>query len=74
MMICLMKVLEQGMGIKTMKPDLFVNRMNGIVMLCNKNGQKMVVTDKNIMEKSDDEIIKHYQSRNIFKESNGRRC
>ena len=70
-----MKVQKRAMVIKMIQQNnLFVSRTNNLVYLCNTKGQKMIVTDKNIAAKSDDEIIKHYQAFNIFKESNERRC
>ncbi len=54
--------------------NLFVSRANGVVSVCNSNGQKLIVTDKNIISKSDNEIIKHYQALDVFKSSNERRC
>lgn len=52
--------------------NMFVNRVNGITYLCSLNGQKMIV-DKNLEQKSDDEIISYYTSLNVFT-INERRC
>lgn len=59
------------MAIRIQKLDLFIDRTNGNVSLCSSNGQKMIITDKNIIKKPDSEIIKHYQALNIFSQ-NGR--
>lgn len=54
--------------------DLLVSRCNGNVYICNSSGQKMIINDADILRKTDDEIIKHYQSLNIFKSHAERRC
>lgn len=53
--------------------NIFISRVGGVTYLCNLNGQKLII-DKNMSEKSDEEIITHYKSLNVFKETNERRC
>ncbi len=54
--------------------NVFISRAGGVTYVCNANGQKIIVDDKRLLEMADSELIKHYQSLNIFKETNERRC
>ena len=53
--------------------NVFISRAGGVTYLCSLNGQKLII-DKNMSEKTDEEIISHYASMNVFKETNERRC
>lgn len=52
--------------------DVFISRAGGVTYLCSLNGQKLII-DKNMEQKSDEEIISYYKSMNVF-QTNGRRC
>lgn len=69
-----MKARRLVMGVKMVNDSLFISRSNGIVCLCNANGQKLIITDKNLQDKPDGDIIKHYQALNVFAQTNERRC
>ena len=71
-----MRVLKQGTGIKMeQKNNIFISRAGGVTYVCNTaNGQKLIVDDPRLLEMSNDELIKHYCSLNIFKSLNERRC
>ena len=53
--------------------NMFISRAGGVTYLCSLNGQKLII-DKNMSEKSDEEIISYYKSMNVFRENNERRC
>ena len=61
------------MVIKMAQNNVFISRAGGVTYLCSLNGQKLII-DKNMSEKTDEEIISHYISMNVFKETNERRC
>lgn len=41
--------------------DYFVERNDSYIVLCTKSGQRVIMSDKNIVDKTDDEIITNYQ-------------
>lgn len=56
----------------TQENNVFISRAGGVTYLCSLNGQKLII-DKNMEQKSDEEIISYYKSMNVF-QTNGRRC
>ena len=57
----------------TQENNVFISRAGGVTYLCSLNGQKLII-DENMAKKSDEEIISHYKSLNVFKGNNERRC